>query len=300
MDDMINLIGEYVAHWPIKKKPPMQDTFRALVGVSCILEGGLAAGKTTAGQLMQDAMKDPDVDLPVLFCPEDIDEGMTDYFYEELDAVCQGTKAHNEAAYPMQIQVVERRKANYRDLALVTGQSDKPYGGPLRFGIGDRLAGDGVFAVTNYLNGGISKRQLDVYMPIIGQYPMAIDCIFFLDVTAQEAFLRKNRRAKQPGGRKIERTVPMDYLHKLRLGYYMLLQAIARRGEVSIQLLANDRMFTGRELLFKVLDRPTPIRTKELWAHSSVLNSQTSMAELDSAFEKMHQAYFGIPLKASV
>jgi thymidylate kinase len=296
---MMTLIHESAKNCKVKKPPKNQKVFKQLLGQICILEGGIANGKTSAGKLMKGAMKSEDVDLPAKLCVEDICEDMTEYFYKEADAVQHKEKEHNDAAFPMQIQVLERRKANYRKLELAAGRNKK-YGGPLRFAIGDRLAwGDLVFAIVNYLMGGISWDQLQVYFAALRSVEVMVDCILFLDVTVHEAQRRKNARAKLPGGRKIERTIPDSYMHMLRLGNYMMLQAVAAEGLVPIQLLRNDRNYSGKELLMKVIECPTAEHTKELWTQSTQLDETCSMAQLDEAYERMHQLYFGLDLKAS-
>jgi deoxyadenosine/deoxycytidine kinase len=290
LEDLVDLICLCVSKIKIKPSPPLRELLIKLLCEFWILEGIISGGKTTAGATMAQVANANGV--PTLFFPEDIQEEMVNYFYEQMELVKQGKIPRNDAAFPMQMQTLERRKANYLRAEMLTQKSEQLPCSVPHFCIGDRFYwGDAVFAIINYLLGGISKRQLTVYLAALGSIESMPDGLFFLDVTVPEAFERKNERSNMPSGRKTERTVDPAYLHLLRQAYYLLLVALARLCLIRIMLLRNNKMHGGEYLLLCCVQAPSKEQTRDLWAQAPSIKHPCTQQELDAAFDHMHGLY---------
>lgn len=249
-----------------------------------VIEGGIGAGKSTMGRQLVECLRNV-VRVPAEFLPEHFLPDMLAWFYKEMDLVEKGLKERNDAAFPMQLQMLHLRQRNYeRALALTGASSDfVAPGGPCTV-VEDRFVhGDAVFAALQRF----SPDEWRVYLAQLAQFRYGPAYVVYLDVTAGEAYRRKKER-----NRDAEREVKQAYLHRVRLCYYLMLTALSRRSGARILLLRNDRWHDPLYVLRRIMRAPPASHARDLiFSKARPLGDSATEEQLDEAFEELHLLY---------
>ncbi len=301
MPNLLDAIGDCASYCQFEADNPLKTELAPILYKRVILEGIVSAGKTTEGEELTNFLVNH-VGVRAKFIPEQFNPEMLALFYEEMRKVKLGLKKTNEAAFPLQLQMLHLRQLNYEKALAYTGQGELACSSPhtifedrsvarlrLRFLclLVRFVWGDSVFASLQRAGGNISAEQFSVYLSALSKFKYGPAIIVFLDVTAAEAYRRKNERA-----RKEEDTVPQDYLHSLRLGYYLMLRTLSAKTKVKILLLRNNMRHPPLYILRRIARCPPPEVTRDLiWKRYDPLTSDATEQELDAAFEKLHQVY---------
>lgn len=273
---LIDAIAECASVFRIVEYNPLWEELSRLVDKHIELEGIISGGKTSLGHAITQCLRQRGK-LRVVFSEERFLPDMLAYFYKEMDQVRNGKKEKNEAAFPMQLQMLMYRLNSYQKSARETGHVK----------IGDRgPVGDAVFASLQAAEGHITADQFQIYKKTLAEFEYAPDYLVFLDVTAEEAERRKNERARTEEDR-----VPRSYLHRLRLGYYLLLCSLAQRTTYRILLIRNNKLHAPEYILRRIINSPAPEQVRKIFSRAQKLDVDATESQLDAAFEEIHKKY---------
>lgn len=133
-------------------------------------------------------------------------------------------------AWPMQVHLLMERYNMQRAAASVASGALPEYRGAI---LDRSISGDRVFCKLHYESGNISELEWRTYERaylIMAQSLLPPTTVIFLDCAPETAYERVQRRMDEKGGvRKSEVAVDLEYLRKLRDGYFALWQE-AKRG----------------------------------------------------------------------
>lgn len=274
---LIDLVARCVSAFHRPPSNPLRSEFSVLTAKDIEIEGLLGGGKTTAGQSMQRCLAEK-AHIPAFFQEESYDDLMLGEFYEQMDQVERGALLYNAAAFPMQIQMLERRVANHRYARGMHPNETRFY---------DRMVtGDSLFAILQVIGESIAQKQFEIYLNVLRGAKYQPDYLVFLDVTAAEAERRKNER-KRPQ----ERRVPRSYLHKLRIGYYLMLRALALVAQYPIVVIRNDVMHEPEYLLRRIVAAPPTHWVAQVFAEMPVVDLSATEETMNSIFDSLHERY---------
>ena len=167
-------------------------------------EGIIGAGKTTATEKMAEALN-----LRPIYEPVDSNPYLAKFY-----------KDPKRYAFPMQIELLHRRYAMQK-IAAYEATTNGGYDGAIL----DRgLPGDRVFARLHRLAGNIGELEWNTYERAYDTMTCSLippSIMVFLDTEPEVALRRIKKRARDA-----EVSIDLDYLTRLRDGYYDLMVEI--------------------------------------------------------------------------
>lgn len=243
---------------PLSPRP--ENPVAVLRRKSIVIEGLIASGKTQLAKALVKLLVALGLDAK-LIDEEFLDEVLNLYSEDPV-----------KYAYASQL-FFTRTRANANSMAQAhVGRV--PTGHPVLadtegISVIDRFLGDPLFALVNYLRGGMTNREFGA---VLAATPTgcAYDVILFKDVTARRAeYVAKNYRKRVS-----DMALPLDYLEDLRLAHYALMRALAFTGAPVLYSYCDDSpMEKGKlpfvqadEVMYAMAACPSGDVVKALWA----------------------------------
>jgi hypothetical protein len=253
---------------------------------SIVIEGLIASGKTKLARALVQLLVAQGFDAKL------IDE---DFLDEVLNLYSEDPVKY---AYASQL-FFTRTRANANSMAQAhVGRV--PTGHPVLpetegISVIDRFLGDPLFALVNYLRGGMSNRE---FSAVLAATPTgcAYDVILFKDVTARRAeYVAKNYRKRVS-----DMALPLDYLEDLRLAHYALMRALASAGAPVLYSYCDDSPMEKGKLPFVEADDvmyamaacPSGDVVRALWAGTpEPVYGKTTEAQVSAALSVVRNRY---------
>lgn len=188
---------------PFYKIHPCYERIRHLRGAILIIEGTIAAGKSTLSQKLYNFIKK--VGIPVKFFEEEVDPIMLDLFLSDMQKYAFAFQMH---------MLVQRQKAYLQAIQFSREKN--------AICIMDRsLYGDYAFAMMHADKGNISEKEFKAYESVMASTPLPEPSnILYLEVTPETAMQRIQARNR---GKEAE-TYTIDYLHDLDVNYKVCME----------------------------------------------------------------------------
>ncbi len=289
-DEVVNSV--MLAYPEEGAKPPRQlkCKFAFLEHSVVVIEGLIAVGKSYMIDKLAEILGEDGLKCHLF--PEPAPPKLLKLFYDHL-----GFKPRNPYGFSTQVFFgVIRSNTNNEAQAQAGKISTYPFDeNCTHVSITDRSrVGDLVFVITNAMLESINQYEVEALLEIaMLRNTFQFDFIVYLDSTATRAERIMKTIRKRPA----EMGMPRWYLEKLRLVYYVVLKALARRGSRILYAYTPDAekvWMTANNVLDGLSACPSVNRCREIWAAGPRITWESSAEEVDRAMAIVRDGYGGI------
>lgn len=289
-EEAVNTVMECAPKEEAKPQPVTGSVYAFLEHSVIVLDGLIAVGKSYMIDKVAEILGEDGLKCHVF--PEPAPHKLLNLFYTHL-----GHKPRNPYGFSTQVFFSTIRSNTNNEAQANAGKiSTYPVDSSSHhLSITDRSrVGDLVFVITNTLLAGINQDEVEALLELaIMRNAFQFDYVLYLDSTATRAERIMKTIRKRPA----EMGMPRWYLEKLRLVYYVVLKALAKRGARILYAYTPDAekvWMTANNVLQGLAACPSVERCREIWCAGPQITWQSTAEEVDQAMGTIRAGYGNI------